>query len=293
MGTSCALHLQSDSTGALEQAARAARREIARLEQRYSRYRPDSLVAEIHVASRAGGSIVLDDEAVGLMDYAFLCFEQSGGRFDITAGVLRHAWDFTVARLPTQSDIDRWLPLVGMHRLDWRAPVLSFPLPGVEIDLGGIVKEYASDRAATACAQAGVGHGVVDLGGDVAVIGPQLDGSLWRIGVRDPRGGQTPLAVIEIGAGGLASSGDYERYIEVDGRRYCHILNPRTGWPVRGLAAVTVAAESCLVAGSLCTMAMLQEAEAGDWLAAQAAPYLWVDVDGGRGGPLLADRRSV
>ena len=100
-------------------------------------------------------------------------------------------------------------------------------------------------------------HGFVDLGGDIRVIGPQPDGQPWRIGIRDPRDGEAVVAEVALHDGALATSGDYERFIEVEGVRYCHILDPRTGWPARGLSSVTVITERCPVAGSLATSAML------------------------------------
>jgi thiamine biosynthesis lipoprotein len=283
MGTLCQLRAAAPDAEAARTATAAAVAEVERLDLKYSRYRDASLLSAINRAAAAGGEVRLDDETVGLIDYAFACHQQSGGLFDITSGVLRRAWDFKLAHRPAPAEIERLLPLVGLLKLDWRAPILRFPLAGMEIDFGGIVKEYAADRAAAACRAVGLSHGLVELGGDISVIGPQQDGSAWPIGVRNPRLPDQPMAVLHLDSGGLASSGDYARFIELDGVRYSHILDPRTGWPVRGLSAVSVAAESCLVAGSLCTIAMLKQDQGPAWLRSLAIRAVWMDGEGLQG----------
>jgi len=159
--------------------------------------------------------------------------------------------------------------------------LLSFAQAGMELDFGGLGKEYAADRAAEVCGELGAGHGFVDLGGDIRVIGAQADGQPWRVGIRDPRDGAAVVAEVALSGGALATSGDYERFIELDGRRYCHILDPRTGWPAQGLSSVTVICDRCLVAGSLATSAMLRGREGGPWLEGLGVRHIVID-DGGR-----------
>jgi thiamine biosynthesis lipoprotein len=124
----------------------------------------------------------------------------------------------------------------------------------------------------------------VDAGGDVRVIGPTLDGSPWRIAIQHPRGrpGET-LARLDVASGALATSGDYERYIVVDGRRYCHVMDPRSGWPVGAFQSVSVVAPLAIAAGACATVAMLYPvAEALDFLEAQGVRYLAIDASGQR-----------
>jgi len=207
------------------------------------------------VAQR-GGSIDIDCETAGLLDYAFAAYEMSGGLFDVTSGLLRKAWDFKSGRLADQAVVDAVLPRVGLDKVGWNAPRLEFVVPGMEFDFGGLGKEYAVDRAAEVCLASGAEHGIIDLGGDIRVIGPHPNGEPWQIGVRDPRNPASVTATAAIAQGALATSGDYERSIEISGRRYSHILNPQTGWPVRGLASVRVIADRCLVSGTASTIAM-------------------------------------
>jgi thiamine biosynthesis lipoprotein len=293
MGTPCEIRLAAAGVAEAEDLAQAAIAEVARLEARYSRYREDSDLSAINRAAAAGGSIAVDAETAALLDYADACHRQSGGLFDISSGILRRAWRFGAdgGRLPEPAQVQALLQHVGWQRVDWQrvhAPtrLLRFPVPGMELDFGGIVKEYAVDRVAALLQGAGVAHGFVNLGGDVRALGPQPDGSPWRIGIRHPRQAGALLITLELSTGALASSGDYERCIVAGGRRYGHILDPRSGWPVRRMAAASVVAPLCVVAGSAATIAMLQDEGGPAWLQALGLPCLWMDVDGRCGGSL-------
>lgn len=284
MGAVCALHLYAENRAAAGQAARAAIIEARRIEGRYSRYRSDSLLAEINRVAQQAGSITLDEEAAGLMDYAYACYAGSGGLFDVSSGILRRAWNFTTPNPPKQAALDALLPKVGMNKISWASPRLTFPVAGMELDFGGVGKEYAADRAAEICLTHGIQHGLVDLGGDMRVIGAHPDLTPWSIGIKHPRRPASLMASVEIRQGALASSGDYERCMVVDGKRYGHILNPLTGWPVHGLSSVSVVADRCLVAGSISTLAMLKGVEGIEWLRSLGVPHVWMDDEGRQGG---------
>jgi thiamine biosynthesis lipoprotein len=260
--------------------------EVERLEQLYSRYRPDSLLSEINRVAEEGGSIQVDGETALLLDYADTCFRESRGLFDISSGILRRAWDFKSGKMATKEELEQLLPLVGWDKVVWCSPELSFPVPGMELDLGGVVKEYAVDRAAALLLERGLSSGFVNLGGDVRVIGPRPGGEPWRVGIRHHRVQDGVASLVEIERGALASSGDYERCIVIDGVHYGHILDPRTGWPVRHLAAVSVIADLCLVAGSAATIAMLKDDGGIAWLDELGLPHRWTTVSGSSGGQI-------
>lgn len=287
MGSPCALTLHADERAHAQAAAVAVRADVERLEARYSRYRADSLLSQINAVAARGGAIDVDEETAQLLHYAATCHAESGGLFDVTSGVLRRAWRFDRAELPTPEALADALAHVGWQRLVWRAPRLEFPAPGLELDFGGIVKEYAVDRAATLCREHGVTHGVINLGGDVRVLGARPDGRPWRVAIAHPRTAGAALRTLALSDGAVATSGDYERCVIVDGVRYGHLLSPRSGWPVRHLAAVTVVADLCVVAGSASTIAMLKEEEGPAWLAALGLPHLWVSTTGEMGGSLV------
>lgn len=294
MGCAAEIRISGARRPHSQRAARRAIAEIRRIEGRLSRYRPDSLVARINAAAgRAGAVIAVDPETAGLLDYAATCWRESGGRFDITSGVLRQAWNFRSGRIPAPETVQALLPRIGWEKVFWQPPQIHLPQTGMEIDLGGIGKEYAADRAAACCLAEGAGHALINLGGDIRVTGARADGRPWVIGITHPDNPAACVANVALEAGGLASSGDYERCVTVNGRRYSHLLDPRTGWPVNGLRAVSVAAPVCLVAGSLATLAMLAgELEGKALLAAATQPFLWVDSQGHVGGP-LADCRLL
>ncbi len=161
---------------------------------------------------------------------------------------------------------------------------MRLPRRGMEIDFGGIGKEYAADRAATILQDEGVSHALVNLAGDVRALGTQPDGAPWRVAIRHPRREGAVIAYVELAGGAVATSGDYERYFDLDGRRYCHILNPRTAMPVAHWQSVSVVAPLCVVAGSCATIAMLLEGRGETFLAAQGVHYIAIGPDGTRAG---------
>ncbi len=286
MGSPCEIQLFARDARQAEQAAAAAIADVQRLESRYSRYKDDSFLSEINRAAAAGGSIEVDAETAGLLNYALACYEQSGGLFDITSGLLRQVWRFDQGKLPEAAQVEALLERIGWDKVAWKPPRLAFRVPGMELDLGGVVKEYAVDRAAALCREMGVHSGIVNLGGDIKIVGPRADGTPWRIGIRHPRQHSGVLDTIALHEGAVASSGDYERCIVLGDERYGHVLNPKTGWPVRHMAAVTVVGEFCVVAGSASTIAMLKEREGPGWLQSLGLAHLWVDVHGAVGGSL-------
>ena len=155
----------------------------------------------------------------------------------------------------------------------------------MQLDFGGFGKEYAADRAAGILLRHGVAHALVNLGGDIHVLGPhgapELAGQPWQVAIERPRPDAAgPLATLAIERGGVATSGDYERFFELDGKRYCHILDPRTGWPVGEWQSISVVAANTTAAGALSTIAMLKGGQAVDWLTGQGAAWLAARADG-------------
>lgn len=250
---------------------------INKLESRYSRYLPDSLLTRINESAGDTRGVAVDEETAALLNYSQTCFEQSDGMFDITSGVLRRIWNFRENKLPTDSEVADTLQLIGWDKVIWDESRIVLPLTGMELDFGGVVKEYAADTCATLCRDMGVRHGLINMGGDIHVIGPHPDGSPWKIGIQSPDDPGSIATTVNLKHGGLASSGDYQRSIVIDGKRYGHILNPKTGWPVEGLRAVSVVAPQCLIAGSTSTIAMLKGEAGKRWLDEVGLPYLWFD----------------
>lgn len=279
MASHCEIRIATPDPQVAAILAQQAVAEVRRIETRYSRYRPDSVVSRINAA--AGDEWVsCDAETVALLDYANTLYLSSGGLFDISSGVLRRAWDFRHAQVPSPEVLTPLLALVGWRRVQRDGDRVHLPQAGMEIDFGGFGKEYAADRAATLLTELGVWHGYVNLGGDMRFIGPQPDGEPWMIGIQDPRDPEGSVASIPVSQGALATSGDYERYFDLDGQRYCHILDPRSGMPVSHWRSVSVLAPLAIAAGSCATIAMLKQADGLDFLEQSGMSYLAIDHAG-------------
>ncbi len=282
MASACEVRLAGAAPKRLDAAARAAIAEVQRIEHKYSRFRADSIVSLINAAAGTDALLEVDEETAQLLGFAAQLFDLSAGLFDITSGVLRRAWDFHAQRVPEPAAVSALLPLIGWPKVQWTGHTLSLPQPGMQIDFGGFGKEYAADRAHAVLAAHGLKHGYVNLGGDIRVLGPQPDGTPRRIGIQHPREAGRLIASLEVSEGALATSGDYERFFEHGGRRYCHILDPRSGWPVNAWQSISVFAPVCVAAGAMSTIAMLKRSAALDFLREQGAAFLAIDAQGQR-----------
>jgi len=279
MASRCEIRLATGDEFAARALAQCAADEVRRIEAKYSRYEAGSVVSRINAV--AGHDwVTCDDETLALLDFVDTLFDTSDGLFDITSGVFRRAWNFRQGLLPSQETLQGLCQLVDWRSVQRQGQCVRLPRVGMELDFGGFGKEYAADCAAKVLLGRSVRYGYVNLAGDIRVLGPQPKGQPWAIGIQDPRDSKSLIASIAVSSGAIATSGDYERYFEWDGRRYCHILHPRSGWPVSYWRSVSVQAASALQAGSLATVAMLKEAQALAFLAQQNVSYLAVDQQG-------------
>ncbi len=279
MASTCEVVIADTDEQAMFAKAQEAIAEVRRIEVKYSRYRPDSIVSRIN-AQAGGDAVSCDEETVALFDYAAALHQASNGLFDITAGILRQAWDFKSQRVPAADELHVLCERIGWHKAERAGDRFRLPQAGMEIDFGGFGKEYAADRAAAVLEAAGVTNGYVNLGGDIRVLGPKPDGQAWVMGIQDPRQHDKIAASIPLTAGALATSGDYERYFETDGLRYCHILNPRTGMPVSYWRSISVLAPLTALAGSCTTIGMLKEGDALAYLRQTGLRFLAIDQQG-------------
>ena len=286
MASPCEILVDTTDESIASQVTNIAANEAKRIEHKLSRYRKNNIIHQIN----SGDKVTVDDETARLLDYADKLFELSDARFDITAGVLRRAWKFDGSdNIPEQADIDLLLPLIGWGKIQWKNPDITLP-SGMEIDLGGIGKEYAVDRAAKLVQsffdeqnrrqqQVSV---LLNFGGDIIVLAPKNHPNRsWTIGIDTgidgdtvhPNLNNTPT-LIALTSGGVATSGDSRRFLINDNIRYGHILDPRTGWPVQNApASVTVAADTCTDAGMMSTLALLHGSEAETFLNEQGVDY--------------------
>jgi thiamine biosynthesis lipoprotein len=273
MASRCEVLLRTAHLGTARELGECAAAEAWRIEAKFSRYRGDSVISHLH--AHRGIPIVVDEETASLLDFAQRCYRISDGMFDITSGILRRAWTFDGSdRLPEPEAVTALLPYIGFEKLKWRSPTLELPA-GMELDLGGIGKEYAVDRAYELLAKKAMGPFLVNFGGDLRASGPPPNG-FWQVGVERPDELQRASLILHLERGALATSGDSRRFVCRDGVRYGHVLDPRTGWPVlHAPRSVTVAASSCTEAGMLSTLAMLHGARAREFLNGQGVKH-WV-----------------
>ncbi len=279
MASACEVVLALDDEEQAMALAQAAIAEVQRVEAKYSRYHSESVLSRINAAA-GQDAVDCDDETWALLKYADALYRHSDGLFDVTSGVLRRAWNFRLPRVPSAKELAPLLGLIGWSRVERDRQQLRLPQVGMEIDFGGFGKEYAADRAGAVLTALGVRHGYVNLAGDMRVLGPKPDGQPWMIGIQDPRAKDKVLATIPVSQGGLATSGDYERFFELDGRRFCHVLDPHTGMPVTHWRTVSVVAPLTVVAGNCSTIAMLKQSDGLQFLEASGMDYLAVDHAG-------------
>jgi len=261
MASSCEILVDTTDKDTALHLTQLAQAEALRIEKKFSRYRTDNQIHEINNAS--GAPVTVDDELAKLLDFANTAHEASEGRFDITSGVLRKAWTFDGSdNIPKHGTIYELLQYVGWDKVSWSNPEIRMP-SDMQIDLGGIGKEYAVDKTAAIIASESDIAVLINYGGDLLSTGAPKRGQ-WTVGIRTEG---TPDVVINLKQGAIATSGDEHRFLLYNNQRYSHVLDATTGWPAEGSPrSITVAAANCVQAGLLATMAMLEGKHAEAYL---------------------------
>lgn len=240
--------------GQADAAVKAAQEEVFRLEKLWAAGVDTGEIGQVN--ARQGGKVSAD--TVALLTRAKELHVLTGGAFDISIYPLMRAWGFVDKqyRVPSAGELAGLRKMTDAMQVlvDEAGGTVEFGLEGMQIDLGGIAKGYASARIMEIYREAGIMSGLVSLGGNVQALGRKPDGSLWRIGVKDPAGGEDYLGILRVEDKAVVTSGGYERYFEQDGVRYHHILDPATGYPAdAGLLSVTVASGDGTLADGLST----------------------------------------
>ena len=255
MANYCEIQIYDESRITAKKATQRLASEILRIEQKYFPSTKNSFVLEINNSAGNRLGIKLDAETRSLFNIAEHSFELSSGTWDITATKLTNAWKDETQHPSDNSKLTKLLPLVGFEKLGFKGTRLYLP-KNMEIDFGPIIKEYAADAVAELARKLGVHHGLINLGGDFTIIGPQPDQKPWCIGVANPENANSLLAKIELLEGGIASCGDFSSFRNIDNLKYNSLVNAKTGWLCSGLRAATVASLKCTQAGSLARMAL-------------------------------------
>lgn len=213
--------------------------------------------SDVYRINRGGGKPVeVDPRTAQLIQKSLEVSQWTDGAFDITIAPLVELWDFKAEtpRVPTQSQIDEVLPLVDYRGVKVEGNTVTLSNPDMSIDLGGIAKGYIADQMREYLRENGCKSAVLDLGGNIYALGRRTDGNDWTIGMRSPFDTSSQFGTLTVHDRSVVTSGPYERYFEVDGKRYHHILDPSTGYPVEnGLASVTILSDDSVMGDALST----------------------------------------
>ncbi|MCP4235998.1 MAG: FAD:protein FMN transferase [Aestuariibacter sp.] len=274
MASPCEVLMEVECEGLAWRIVKQVADEARRIEAKFSRYQDDSIISRINAAN--GQAVEVDDETARLIDFADQLYQMSDGLFDITSGALRRVWRFDGSEnIPEPEAVHPVLRLVGWQEVEWQDNMLRLKA-GMEVDLGGIGKEYAVDRCVQKVCEITDCSVLINFGGDLAVSHLRNHEKCWSVG-RLVTGRDQAVALFQLYKGAIATSGDANRYLLKNGRRYSHVLNPQTGWPVEAAPhTVSVAASTCTAAGMFSTLAMLQGNQAEAFLKLQDVDY-WID----------------
>ena len=235
-----------------ENALDNCRKEIKALDSGLSVTNADSEIYRINQS--AGKAVNLSDDAAKIITAALELSEKTGGALDISLYPVIREWGFTTGEygIPSENDLTELLKNTGYERISCDDTVLTLP-KNFQIDLGALAKGYGSDRAVQILKEKGITSALVNLGGNIALLGSKPDGSAWSVGVQNPFG-EGYACIVKARDKYIVTSGNYQRYFEENGKRYCHIIDPKTGCPVdNGLASVTVIGGSGLICDGLST----------------------------------------
>lgn len=265
LGSPCQLFFGAKTRALGESFRLAAAQWLSHFERRCSRFLPDSELSRIN-ANAGGDWVAVDPLFETLLDLCGHCFFVTEGAFDATSLPLSVLWDWRRKRaaIPSTQEINDAKQHVGWPRIQRSKGLLRIPEPGMQLDFGGVGKEFAVDALRQLAITCGIQQVLVDLGGDIAVHGDSPEGGGWYVELEDPAAPGTAYMAVRLRPGGaLATSGDYLRCFKFEDRTFGHIIDSRTGWPVaNGTRAVTVLAARCVTAGMFSTSAMILNAPA-------------------------------
>lgn len=270
MDTFCEISCYGGNKDAAISAIDSAFKEMERIEKVFSKFNEHSEVSKIN---RLAGfeKTEVSEEVFKLTERSVYYSSISGGAFDITVAPLMEIWGFVRKHksIPDKETIKNASEGVGYNniKLDYRGLFIKFLNKKTKIDFGGIAKGYAVDRARHILEAAGVKNGLINLGGNIFALGRAPGGNKWKIGVEDPRNKGELLHSFELTDMAISTSGNYERFFEMGGKRYSHIINPVTGEPCQGIISVTVMADSAEQADALSTAIFVMGEEKGLTLA--------------------------
>jgi thiamine biosynthesis lipoprotein len=255
MGTEVRISVLTDDEAGADRAIAAAFEEVNRLEALMTTWKPDSEVSRINAAA-GDHPVAVSDETLEVIEMAQRASQLSGGTFDISFYALHGLWKFDEdleKKIPDKKELQKRLKLIDYRqvKVDSAKKTVFLAKKGMAINLGGIAKGYAVDRAVKVLRQKGFANAIVQAGGDLMCSGTK-NGGPWTAGIRDPRGGRADVfATLKLMDHAFSTAGDYERFFFIDGKRYHHIIDPKTGFPATRSRSVTIYAPTALLADAL------------------------------------------
>jgi len=283
MGNSFVFSAISSSEKQAADAIAAAIGETERIEALLTTYRDTSQTNQIN-ANAGVSPVSVDKEVFDLVERSIKISILTQGAFDITYGSIdRRLWNFDpgTTSLPDKQQARAAVKLINYRNvvLDHRNQTVYLKQKGMRIGFGGIGKGYAADRAKAVMLSHGIGGGVINAAGDLNVWGKQANGEAWTIGLADPDKKRFPFASLQLNDAAVATSGNYEKYVIIDGTRYSHTIDPKTGFPVHGIKSVTIICASAELADAMATPVMVMGVKAGLYLINQVKDMACVIVD--------------
>jgi len=277
MASPCEVLIETSNQSLALEIGDVVANEVWRIEDKFSRYDINSVCSQINQSE--GQSIAIDNETFLLLSFAQQCYQLSDGLFDITSGALRKVWRFDCTdNIPSQKAVRQVMASVGWEKISFDEHQITLP-KGMEIDFGGIGKEYAVDKASILVQNKTTSPCLVNLGGDLCATQCQSNGQPWRVGIEHPLASINKFTgkkemIVSLFQGALATSGDAKKFLLKAGVRYSHILNARTGWPIKQAPrSMTVVAPQCIQAGILATLSLMQGKDAEKFLQDQGVKY--------------------
>lgn len=265
MATYISITVVSNDPALAQEAIDAAFGEIRELEKTLSFWTEDSEVARINATAGKGTAVKVSLTTLEVVNLSLNVARTTDGAFDPTIGPLMRLWDYRSQKIPEAGKIAKALSLVDYTKVmvDPEASSVRLTDPMMSFDTGGIAKGYATDRAVAVLRRHGISSALVAVAGDIRAIGQRADGAPWRVGIRDPRSDSPEeiIAYIELTNKAVSTSGDYERYFIRDGKRYHHIIDPRTGHPVTGAMSVTIISDKSVLSDGYSTALFVQGPE--------------------------------
>lgn len=266
-----------------EHAIDAAVEEIQRIEQLLTTYREDS---QTNAVNRMAGTrpVQVDREFFNLVARSVRLSSLTQGAFDITYGSIdKRLWNFdkTMTALPDPETARQMVKLINYRNiiLDDEACTIFLKEPGMRIGFGGIGKGYAAEMARRVLRQRGIESGIVNAAGDLVTWGVQPDGKPWTIGIADPDAKDWPFSYLAVSNMAVATSGNYEKFVWIDGKKYSHTIDPRTGLPVQGIKSVTIICPNAEIADAMATPVMIMGVKAGLHLINQVRDIACIVID--------------